>query len=191
MIYRGKIALNREELIERACFVSAVSHNEATMKIYDGASMIYDISPFEISVKEISSEDELKSKGLSYSREWRLFEEEWSNGRCQKWSTSPLFLTPNPRLQHVWASLPIAGSGGLFTDDLFTGESQPVERAWMDIMLSKLDDLTFAAENDDDSCVIKLKHEIGALRELAQKGMLASSSDGQDIIQKASDQLND
>lgn len=173
MIYRGVASVGSEIKAKRICFVSAFSPEQALTRMCEGVSLVYGVTPFEVGCAQVQSEDDLKAKGLSYHPEWRLFEGAWSNGRCEEWIQAPLFLTPDSRIQHVWASLPLAGSREVFADSL----AHPAERALKQVMMNKVDAYTLARENDEAGNEQRLTHELNGLMELTQHPVFSCSAD--------------
>lgn len=186
MVYRGVASIDSDSNIKRVCFVTATTQEQATTKICEGIALVYDVTPFEVGVSDIQSEDALKAKGLSRHADWRLFEAAWFNGRCAQWIDAPLFLTQNSRLNHIWASLPIAGSNEIFADSL----TQPAERAWKEVAINKLDELSIAIDGDDESLKARLRNELGLLDELAKHKVFGYSPEAKEIIAQVDELLN-
>lgn len=177
MIYRGTASIG--DGVARVCFVEASSDSQAMAQICEGVALIYGITPFEVGVSELMNEDQLKVKGLSRNAMWRLFEDGWSNGRCDEWITAPLFLLSDTRLLNVWASLPVAGGGEIYTELML-----PAEQAWNQIVMSKMDALTLAIEEDAEEEKYRLRHELNGLRELQQHKAFGCSTETAELARQ-------
>lgn len=185
MIYRGTASIViRDSVATRVCFVEASSDSHAMAQICEGVALIYGITPFAVGVSDLKNEDQLKVKGLSRNAMWRLFEGGWSNGRCNEWIVAPLFLLPDTRLLNVWASLPVAGGGEIFTELML-----PAEQAWSQVAMNKMDALILAIEEDDEDDENRLRHELSVLHELLQHKAFGHSTETAELAKQVNRML--